>query len=222
MTRLPRGGLVALVALACSQVPLGAQVAGFPVAPRATLDGWSVHGTVAFPGDAFGSGVDAAGTIGVRLGNVGVEATLAGLWPSGDNGDGAGAGVLFSFTPLRSQQSPFRLGIFAGLGAWRSFHSASDASWDEGGGSIVGGISYGFVVPTPVVSLVPWVAPRVSYISSDGAPPFEGTHAAFAAGIDAQLRNGIGFRAAYDRIFIPGDDASAFALALHFSFTPGF
>ncbi len=186
---------------------------GLPVAPRSTLDGWSIHGTVAFPGDAAGGGTTGGISAGASIGWFAIEGLVATGWPAGQV-DWSGAGLLLSATLFAREHSPFRLRLFGGAG----LHWVESDGRDQHG---LVGASLGFSVPTPLVLLQPWVAPRAAYIDASFGT-FGGAHPAFAAGIDAALLSGLGVRVAYDRIFADYPDATTFAIGLYYSFRPGF
>ncbi len=212
MTRLLRGLLTAGLVVGWWVGEVEAQVIGLPVAPRATLEGWSLQGTVGLPGDDAGGGGAAALSVATEADVIGFEGTAGAHWPCNGGDDQGGLSLLVSVPVLREARSPFRLAPFGSVGA---------VIGEAIGLRLLGGLSFGFVIPTPVVSVAPWVAPRVDYVSGlDGG--FDGVHAGFAAGIDAAVLQGIGLRAAYDRIFIDGSDATTFAIGLYYSFRPGF
>lgn len=72
------------------------------------------------------------------------------------------------------------------------------------------GLGAALTIPLPVLAITPWLAPRADYL---GRQPVSGSRvkAAFAAGVDLGLLNGVVIRAAYDsRIgWEPADDAPA-------------
>jgi hypothetical protein len=213
LTRLLRGLLAASLAVGWWVGGVEAQVVGLPVAPRSTLDGWSIHGTVAFPGDAAGGGTTGGISAGASIGWFAIEGFVAAGWPAGQV-DWSGAGLLLSATLIAREHSPFRLRLFGGAG----LHWVESDGRDQHG---LVGASLGFSVPTPLVLLQPWVAPRAAYIDASFGT-FGGAHPAFAAGIDAALLSGLGVRVAYDRIFADYPDATTFAIGLYYSFRPGF
>jgi hypothetical protein len=121
---------------------------------------------------------------------------------------------------LRAATSPFRAGVFIGTAILRRETPARDRTVDEG--RVPLGADFAFVLPTPIVTLAPWVAPRIQYTGGSGpTAAARGTHAAFATGVELELPNGLGFRLAYDRVLLTGDDEATFGIGLSYSFQPG-
>ena len=76
-----------------------------------------------------------------------------------------------------------------------------------------------------MVSLKPWLAPRVQWtrLSGDGGDGggTESADAAISAGIDLGFINGIAVRGMYDRVLNDGIDASVWSVGLGYSLRIG-
>jgi hypothetical protein len=182
--------------------PLAAQVAGVPVAAGGLPRGVTVEALAGFPEEA---GDVWAGALGGRAGRWGATATVASV-PEGD-GRALGWGVLGEALVVHDATSPFQVLAFAGVGnrpdEWR----------------VPVGASLGFRVPLPLVTIVPWLAPRLQYADRDGGT--DGWDGALGGGLDVRLGSGLGVRAAYDIIFLEGRDERTFGLGLSWTFDPG-
>jgi hypothetical protein len=84
------------------------------------------------------------------------------------------------------------------------------------------GAGFSVWIPTPVVSLQPWVGFRGQYMYPGNGWEGDGAvHAGFSSGLSITLLNGLGVRAAYDRVFLTGNDLSTFGVGVFFSFDTG-
>ena len=178
------------------------QVRGFPLYAVQVSRGITLGADIAFPSDDYCPGACAGGSAAVGFGRVGVSASVA----------TSGFGGLVTVTLLQPERSPFSLVVQGG------------ASGTTGGGVFQAPFGAGFSVwiPTPLVSLQPWIGFRGQYMSPGNGWEGEGAvHAGFSAGLSAALLNGLGVRAAYDRVFLTGNDLSTFGVGVFFSFDTG-
>jgi hypothetical protein len=190
------------ILLAAGAPRAGAQVRGFPVYAVQVPHGITLGADVAFPSDDYCPGACAGGSAAVGLGRVGISAAVA----------TSGLGGMVTLTLLGGGHSPFGLVLQGG------------AAGTTDGGVFQAPFGTGFSVwiPTPVVSLQPWVGFRGQYMSpGDGWDGSGAVHAGFSAGLAITLLNGPGVRAAYDRIFLAGNDLSTFGVGVFFSFDTG-
>ena len=85
------------------------------------------------------------------------------------------------------------------------------------------GVGFAFSVPTPGVSIEPWVAPRIqiSRVSLDVAG-FSGsetnTDFGISGGVNIGLATGIGIHAALDVLGVSGATPVTFGIGLHYTF----
>jgi len=197
-----------LLAIATSQGH--AQVRGVPIAASGAPEGVSAALVVAFPDDALGGGTAWAASVALQHGRLGAVATGALV-------DGASApaeaafGLRAEVLLVRSATSPFQVLAFTGAGTTELGDTARE--W-----RIPAGVSFAFRVPTPVVTLVPWLATRVQWTVLDDITD---ARAGIGAGIDMTWRARYGVRASYDRLLLDGTDETTFGLGLTYTFTSG-
>ncbi len=204
-------------------VGLDAQVAGLPVRNAGITRGLTLAAEAGFPNAASGMGTafGASGTVG--LGRIGLGATVARLDFSAQDPVLAGAATL-NLRLIGGPLVPFSATLQAGVGAW-----SATLVTDIGGGpvefdasyrTIPVGLGLAWTIATPVVSLKPWLAPRVhvSRQTLAGVPGSQRrTDGALSGGIDLAFINGIALRGAYDRINSEGTDASVWSVGLGYS-----
>ena len=190
------------IMLAAGVTELQSQVRGFPLYAVQVPRGITIGADVSFPSDDYCPGACAGGTATMGFGPVGVSATVA----------TSGFGGLVTVTLLGAERSPFALVLQGG------------ASGTSGGGVFQAPLGAGFSVwiPTPVVSLQPWIGVRGQYMYPGNGWEGDGAvHAGFSAGLSIKLLNGLGVRAAYDRVFLTDNDLSTFGVGVFFSFDTG-
>ncbi len=134
----------------------------------------------------LGSGSVGFGPLGVTLGVARVTVDPA-TGPDRTSSILTGAA---QFTVFGGPLVPLK--IVWQAGADRSIGRASGAPWRGWGG-----IGAALTIPAAVLSIKPWIAPRVDYI---GTRPLTGGRfkTALSAGVDLGLLNGWGVRAGYD------------------------
>lgn len=193
------GGLAAHPSAGLAQVP------GLPVFAVPVHRGISVAGDVGFVSPGYCSAPTVClGLTGMGgFGRVGVSATVA----------TSGAGALGTVSLLSQARSPFGLVVQGGI-AGTTF---------EGGGVVVPfGTGFSVWVPTPLLSIEPWLGARGQYMDTrDGLEGAASVRFAWSAGINLSLLNGLGLRAAYDRVQIPDNPLTTFSLGVIYSFHPG-
>jgi hypothetical protein len=86
------------------------------------------------------------------------------------------------------------------------------------------GVGFALVIPNPVLSIHPWLAPRVdiAYQKAGDASNTE-TNFGLSGGLELNLLNGFGIHAAYDRVFAKDvADPATFGIGAHYAFrVPG-
>jgi hypothetical protein len=213
-----RGGLAlaALSALGSASL-LTAQVPGLPVWRPLPVAGVVLEGEMAWPNDAAGGGSVVGAAVAYGQGGVVLRGSLALVDREGSDAE-LGWGALGRVALVGSRSTPFRVGAFMGVGGVRLANGAVSATTYR----VPVGLDVGIVVPTPVVILGAWLAPRVDLATTD---PFTskrlGARGGFAAGIDIELLNGLGVRAGYDRVLLEPEDESTFGVGILFRFNPG-
>ena len=196
--------------LALATRPGQAQVRGVPIAAAGAPEGLSAALELAFPGDALGGGTAWAASVALQHGRFGatvIGAMVDGASTSNESAFGLRADVLL----VRSATSPFQLLAFAGAGTTEPGDAGRE--W-----RIPAGVSFAFRMPTPIVTLVPWLATRVQWTVLDDVTD---ARAGIGAGIDMTWRARYGLRASYDRLLLDGTDETTFGLGLTYTFTSG-
>lgn len=194
--------LILAILLAGAIPEVQAQVRGFPVYAVQVPRGITFGGELAFPSDDICPGVCIGLDASAGFGRVGVTASVA----------TSGFGGLVTLTLLRPESSPFAI-VLQGGAAGTTSSGLFQAPF---------GIGFSVWVPTPVVSLQPWIGFRGQYMNPGNGRDGDGAvHAGFSAGLGVTLLNGFGARAAYDRVFMAGNDLSTFGVGLFFSFDTG-
>jgi hypothetical protein len=190
------------ILLAAGAPEAQSQVRGFPVYAVQVPRGITLGADVAFPSDDYCPGACAGGSAAVGFGRVGVSAAVA----------TSGFGGLVTVTLIGPERSPFSLVLQGG----------ASGTTNSGVFQAPFGTGFSVWIPTPVVSLQPWVGFRGQYmVPGNGWDGSGAVHAGFSAGIGAMLLNGLGIHAAYDRVFLAGNDLTTFGVGVFFSFDTG-
>ncbi len=219
--RVTRGALLAVL-LAAAAAPLRGQVLGLPVRNAGLPRGLSVAADLGVPNDASGLGTTYGASAGIGLGMLGLTATIARADRSGQAAVTA-AGLTANWRLVGGPLVPFSATIQAGVGRWNNGPSV------EGGDvtttSYPIGLGLGWTIASPVVSLKPWLAPRLQWtrVSTDGTygGGINHTDPAISGGIDLGFINGITVRGMYDRVLNDGIDASVWSVGMGYSLRIG-
>ena len=201
---------VALLLL-LSASPVLAQTPGLPVYGGGFSPMIEIEGLVGFADRETPSGkgmtLGARGTLAV--GRLGFSATVASFNPSGPGGSQKAYGAMLGFKVVGGALSPFALYLQGGAG------TMDRGDPDSSQVHIPVGAAASLVIPTPVLSIKPWVAPRLQLVRTTvaGTSTFENL-VAIGAGVDLTLLGGISFRAAYDRVK-DQDGTLGLSMALH-------
>jgi hypothetical protein len=180
------------------------QVRGLPLYAVQVPKGITLAGDAGFPSNDLCPSACVGFSAAAGFGRIGAAATVA----------TSGFGGLVSVTLLHAERSPFALVLQGGV----SWSGTSDNA------AFQAPIGTGFSVwiPTPIASVQSWIGVRGQYMdpSADtaGGAAF---HPAFSAGLGITLLNGLGVRAAYDRVFLADYNQSTFGVGVFFSFDPG-
>lgn len=201
----------AALLLALSAGPAMAQTPGLPVYGGGFSPTIEVEGLVGFPEGETPSGKGT--TFGARgtlaFGRFGVSATVASFNPSNPGSAQVAYGAMLGLKVIGTPLSPFALYLQGGAGGIDN--QVADSSQVQ----IPVGLAATLVIPTPIISIKPWVAPRLHVVSTSVAGgTTSASEFAIGAGVDLTLLGGISFRAAYDRIK-DQDGTLGLSLALH-------
>jgi hypothetical protein len=178
------------------------QVRGFPLYAVQVPRGITVTGDIAFASDGFCPGTCAGVGVAGGFGRVGASAAVA----------TSGFGGLVTLSLLPPGRGPFGL-VLQGGAAGTTSSGLFQAPFGAG---------FSIWIPTPIVSVQSWVGFRGQYMNpGNGWEGAGAVHPGLSAGLGFTLLNGLGLRAAYDRVFIANNTLSTFGVGVFFSFDPG-
>ena len=214
---------VTVLALALGAAPARAQNPGLPVYNQGVPRGIALYGDVGFPNDEAGGGP----AYGVPAGRVRPRSAprprCRRSIPRRRAGSDVSVGGTLNYKLLGGPLVPLSVTLQGGV---------SYAKPDEGflpGEDVSAyhfpiGIGFALVIPNPVLSIHPWLAPRVdiAYTKAGGASNTE-TNFGLCGGLELNLLNGFGIHAAYDRVFAKDvADPATFGIGAHYAFrVPG-
>jgi opacity protein-like surface antigen len=208
--------LLALSALLAA-APLQAQVAGLPVFNSGVNSGISLNADVGFPNADAGKGKTWAATGGVGLGPLGFTATLASRKPEGLDGQ-TWAGATANLKVFGGPLIPVSVNAQVGVG----YGVVKDGSPVPGEDlkllNVPVGLGIAVNIPTPGLSIKPWLAPRLQYMRSSGALDDSQTKFGLSAGVNLGLVGGINARVAYDYLKVDGGKPSTFSVGVGYNF----
>jgi hypothetical protein len=214
--------LAAALLLAALPAAAAAQVPGVPVRTVGLPRGLSVAADVGMPNAASGLDASYAASAGLGLGLLGVTVSVA---RTGREGADAltTAGALANLRLIGGPLVPFFAVLQAGAARWTT------GTTIEGGDltvtSVPIGLGLGWTIASPVVSLKPWLAPRLQWTRHAEDGPFGSavstTDPAISGGVDLGFINGIALRGMYDRILNDGIDVSTWSVGVGYSLRIG-
>ena len=220
---------VTVLALALGAAPARAQNPGLPVYNLGVPRGIALYGDVGFPNDAGGR------RHGVRRDRCGrasapsaprprCRRSIRTALPAAD----VAVGGTLNYKLLGGPLVPLSVTLQAGVS-----YAKPGEDVVLPGRRIVSeltsyhfpiGIGFALVIPNPVLSIQPWLAPRVdiAYTKAGGASNTE-TNFGLSGGLELNLLNGFGIHAAYDRVFAKDvADPATFGIGAHYAFrVPG-
>ena len=220
-----------VLALALGAAPARAQNPGLPVYNQGVPRGIALYGDVGFPNDQAGGGLAYGASVRAGFGPIGATGTLSALNPDGPAGADVAVGGTVNYKLLGGPLVPLSVTLQAGVGYAKP---GEDVVFPLGTGIPVVseftlyhvpiGIGFALVIPNPVLSIHPWLAPRVdiAYTKAGGASNTE-TNFGLSGGLELNLLNGFGIQAAYDRVFAKDvADPATFGIGAHYAFrVPG-
>jgi hypothetical protein len=214
---------ITVLALTLGASPARAQNPGLPVYNQGVPRGIGLYGDVGFPNDEAGGGTVFGVTGRGGFGPLGVTATLSSFDQDGPGGSDVSVGGTLSYKLLGGPLVPLSVTLQGGV----SYLKLSEGFLpDEEVSSYRFPIGVGFalVIPNPVLSIHPWLAPRVdiTYQKAGDASNTD-TNFGLSGGLEFNLLNGFGIQAAYDRVFAKDvADPATFGIGAHYAFrVPG-
>lgn len=212
-----------VLALALGAAPAGAQNPGLPVYNQGVPRGIALYGDVAFPNDQAGGGTVFGVTGRGGFGPLGVTATLSSFDQDGAGGGKASVGGTLNYKLLGGPLVPLSVTLQGGV-SYLKRSGGLLPNQDVSAYRFPVGIGFALVIPNPVLSIHPWLAPRIDidYRKAGGASNTE-TNFGLSGGLELNLLNGFGIHAAYDRVFAKDvADPATFGIGAHYAFrVPG-
>lgn len=211
--------LLLLSGALAAPVGLSAQVPGLPLRNAGVSRGLSVAADVGFPNDPSGLGTSYGASAAVGLGLVGVTGTVARLAPTGHDAVMA-AGMTASMRLIGGPLIPFSATLQAGAGRWSEQSAPGDPVYDLTTTVLTAGVGVALTIASPVVSLKPWLAPRIQRTrvgDNLGGADVTATDLALSGGVDFGFINGVSVRGMYDKVFADGADHSVWSVGLGYS-----
>jgi len=192
----------ALAAASLVAVPVRAQVLGLPVYGAGVGSGISLNADYGFL--TVDPGANKAKTIGltggVALGPLGVTATYASTNPDAAGADNQSSlGATANMKVFGGPLIPVSVNAQVGVGYWKvkdGFAPGVDQKYVN----VPVSLGFAFNIPTPGLSIKPWIAPRMQYTRSTGGADDSQTKFGISAGVNLGLVGGINGRIAYDQI----------------------
>lgn len=205
-------------------VTLAAQGTGLPLRNAGIPRGLTVGAEVGFPNAASGQGTVVGGSAAVGFGLLGVSASVARVNLEEMAGSQAehvlAAGLTGAFRLIGGPLVPFAADLQAGVGRWGAYdyvYAGDDILYEFTRTTFTAGLGLSLTIPSPIVSLKPWLAPRAEHArltDNYGSEAITTTRPALGAGIDLGFINGTSLRGAYDRVFLDGADTSVWSVGL--------
>jgi opacity protein-like surface antigen len=202
--------------------PLSAQVPGLPVYNHGVGSGISINGDIGFPND---ESLDADGTVyavtgAFALGPIGLTATMASASPDGGESHGSFGGTA-NFKLFGGPLIPIGINFQAGA-AWTTIPGANIGGTDLDVLSVPVGVGVALSIPTPGLSIKPWIAPRMQMTRTSGAVDDTATDFGLSAGVNFGLLMGFNARVAYDYYSHDGTKPSTWSIGAGWNFNvPG-
>ena len=217
-----------VLALALGAAPARAQNPGLPVYNLGVPRGIALYGDIGFPNDQAGGGLAYGASLRAGFGPIGATATLSALNPDGDAGADVAVGGTLNYKLLGGPLVPLSVTLQAGVSYAKPGEGFVLPAGNVGSEftlyHVPIGIGFALVIPNPVLSIHPWLAPRVdiAYTKAGGASNTE-TNFGLSGGLELNLLNGFGIQAAYDRVFAKDvADPATFGIGAHYAFrVPG-
>jgi hypothetical protein len=197
------------LALVLAAAPLAAQAPGLPIRAGGILPGLELAATVGFTGadSRTGDGTAWAGSVAYGVQRLGLTGMLGTVSRANGGGSDVTWGALASFRVIGGALQTFAVTAFGGYGYFKqpSFDQLGQypppGPGQFGSGYFPVGLDVSLTIPTPVVSIRPWLSPRYEFESVDRATGSE-SESTFggSAGVDLRFVRGFGLRVMWDKL----------------------
>jgi hypothetical protein len=199
------------LALVLAAAPLAAQAPGLPIRGGGILPGLELAGTVGFTGanSRTGDGTAYAASVAYGSHRLGLTGTLGVVSRANGGESDVTWGALASFRVIGGDLQTFAVTAFGGYGYFKQppydpqqlALYAPPGPGQFGSGYFPVGLDFSLTIPTPVLSIRPWLSPRYEFESVDGADGSrsESTFGG-SAGVDLRFVRGFGLRVLWDKL----------------------
>src|SRR5829696_3927857 len=156
-----------LLALTLSAAPARAQNPGLPVYNSGVPRGIAIYGDLGFPNDEAGGGTAYGATAKAGFGLLGLTATISSFDPGGTSDNEISLGGTLNYRLLGGPLVPLSVTLQGGV----SYVKVDDDGLIDDETSIYHvpiGVGFALVIPNPVLSIRPWLAPRVDIAYQTG------------------------------------------------------
>jgi hypothetical protein len=211
------------LALVLAAAPLAAQAPGLPIHGGGMAPGLELTATLGLADDDSwsGKGTGYGVTVSYAWRRLALAATIAGFDPQA-----AGAASTVSVGALADVrlmgdgvETPLGVHLFGGYGRFerpQDMTSLALLAYLDGDWRVPLGAAFSLTIPTPVVSLRPWLAPRMElWNRTDAAGSATRAALAGSAGVDLRFLGGVSLRILWDGIVDEGQTLGVGA-AFHF------
>lgn len=204
----------ALLLAGAAAMPAEGQVRGLPVYNPGVASGFAIHGDVGFPSDEAGGGRTFAATGRAGFGPLGITATIGTFNPDGPLGSRAVVGGTGNLRVFGGGLVPLAITLQGGYGYYDlGTGTASSPNKEE---RIPVGLGIAVSIPSPAVTIKPWIAPRLDVVRSTSlGSTITDTNPAISGGIELNTITGFGLQASYDYVRAGGQGAGIFGVGLH-------
>lgn len=210
-----RSLLTALATTALVAAPASAQVAGLPVFNSGVNSGITLNADYGKPNADAGKGHTLGFTGGIGLGPIGFTATYATNKPEGASDAAKWLGATANLKLFGGPLVPISVNAQVGLG-----YNSQDVGLPEDLKTISVPVGLGIAanLPTPGLSIKPWIAPRMQYMRTSGAADDHQTKFGLSAGVNLGLVGGIQARVAYDYLKLDNTKPGSFSVGVGYNF----
>lgn len=213
----------ALLALVLTAVPLAAQAPGLPIHGGGITPGLELAATLGFADESSwsGKGTGYGATVGYAWSRLTLSGTIAAFDPQI-----TGAAATLSVGGLADVrlmgdgvETPLAIHLFGGYGRFnrpQDMTALALLAYLDGDWRVPLGAAFSLTIPTPVVSLRPWLAPRLElWNRTEGEGWVTRSALAGSAGVDLRFMGGVSLRVLWDGIVDQGQTLGVGA-AFHF------
>ena len=212
--KLARVAMIVASALALGPGTARAQVYGLPVFNSGVSSGLGIMGDVGFPNDDSNLKTTYGATATLGLGLVGFSASVARSGVESTDSNFTSVGGTANLKVFGGPLIPLAATLQAGV----AFAEVADGVNNL---RVPIGIGFTLTIPSVAVAIKPWLAPRLEISRVYGDNVLEDdTDARFglSGGIDFNLINGLGFRAAADYVNADGSSPTVFSIGAGYNF----